>query len=633
MTSFNKRQKLVLKKIIDAESVITSTQLSTLVQASVRTIKSDILYINNIIKLRGIIIKAKPRIGYWFELEKDVDIDEIFDFLAKSKQEELNVIPSFNYERIIYIIKKLLVSDDYISIDELMDEIYIGKTTLLLQIKQVKLILSKYRLSIITKHKKGMMIFGSEVDKRLCICEFYFHNDFESNYNLTNNDYKLYNRESYDSIIKIIKEVILEYQINICDYSINNFSMHLLIMISRSKLKHNVNLAINSTETYNSNNYLAAQKIADKIQMIFDIKLLDVEVIYIMNHIDNKEILNNDTLKYEQRSMVTQCLKVIIKEVKYNYSIDLKNDTEFYNSMYLHIPQMVKRIKTNMCMRNTLVYDNLRRYQFATKVSVCAVKIIEYIYQIKVNIMELGYLVLYFNYAIHKIESRKKINIALITSRGRAESLMYYNEISQNFNQNKFHLYNYDYDGFEKNHNVIDYVISTYEINTYDKPKYIISNDNYLESILYNLRKLSLNNLNLDKYVKPEFFYFEIAGDTNNKIMNNINSWFFERGYSNRLNNEFEAIELGNGILHLQDLKDVIDKELCFIGVLKKPVLWDNQVVKIIIFIKTKRDGDKDLSDLCKILSIWCSNLNEIDKFLKNPNYEYFIKSINNWRK
>ena len=114
--------------------------------------------------------------------------------------------------------------------------------------------------------------------------------------------------------------------------------------------------------------------------------------------------------------------------------------------------------------------------------------------------------------------------------------------------------------------------------------------------------------------------------------MNNINSWFFERGYSNRLNNEFEAIELGNGILHLQDLKDVIDKELCFMGVLKKPVLWDNQVVRIIILSKTRKDNVKELSELSKILSIWSCNVSEIDKFMKNQSYEYFIHSLTNWK-
>ena len=636
MEIINKRQKLVLKKIIDSQHNITATQLATFVQSSVRTIKSDIVYINSVINDRGIKINSKARIGYWCEIDDSVDINDIFDFISTNKLEELNIAPTFNYERVIYIVKKLLVTDSYITIDVLLDEIYVGKTTLLLHLKEAKKILAKYRLSVVTKHKNGMKICGSEIDKRLCICEFFFHYNYEINYHIKkNNIYKINDRENYDQILLHVKETIKKYNIAMSDYSINNITIHLLILISRCQINNSIMITEFSDEKVEDIIYKAALNIAQKMECIFNLELSNNEVIYIMQHLKNKQILLNDNFNNVDRVNVNKCLHIIIEEVRNNFAIDLKSDFEFYNCLYLHIPQMVKRIKDNMIMRNPLVFDNLRRYLFATKVTHSAVNIIENIYKIKVDINEMGYLVLYFNLAICKVNSHKKIKIALISGRGRAETLMYFNEIKENFNNEKYMLYNYDYDKFIENKENIDYVISTYITDTYKIPKYIIKDDNYLESILYELRQLSLNNLDLEKYIKPEYFYFDIQGDTNELIMENIYQWFIENEYINTMTNDdqFEVVELGNTILHLQDLHRIVRQELCFIGTLKKPIIWDNQVVKIIIFTKTKRDGDKDLSDLCKILSIWCSDLNEIDKFLKNPNYEYFIKSINNWRK
>ena len=635
MDTINKRQKLIFKKIIDSHTTITSTQLSTFVQASTRTIKSDILYINSVISGSGVKILSKPRLGYWCEIDDNVDINNLFSFVATNKFDELGITPTFNYDRVIYIVKKFLVTESYLTIDCLMDELYIGKTTLLLHIKQAKIILLKYRLKLVSKHKNGMIIDGNEIDKRLCISEFFFHNNFEFNYHINkNNVYKINDRKSYDLILGYIDDSLNKFNISMSDYSKNNLTIHILIVISRYSI--NKIIPDNEIKQYSIQNNIheAARFIASKIKTEFTISLSNNEVYYIMSHIDNKQILLIDNLVDDERKNIKKCLHIIIEEVRNNFAIDLNNDDDFYDCLSLHIPQMVKRIKANMIMRNPLVHDNLRRYLFATKVTHSAVNIIESIYKIEVDINEIGYLVLYFNLAICRFDSKKNINVALITGRGRAETMMYFNELKDNFNDNKYTLNNYDHASFIKNKHNIDYVISTYVTDTFDIPKYIINDDKYLESILYELRQLSLNNLNLDKYIRPEYFYFDITGNSNEQILENIYKWFIKNEYIKNMsvNDGFKIVELGNGILHLQDLHRIVRHDICFIGTLKKPIVWENQVVKIILLTKTKRDNDLDLSDLCKILSIWCSNLDEIDKFLKNSCYDYFIKSISKWR-
>ncbi len=42
----------------------------------------------------------------------------------------------------------------------------------------------------------------------------------------------------------------------------------------------------------------------------------------------------------------------------------------------------------------------------------------------------------------------------------------------------------------------------------------------------------------------------------------------------------------------------------CYVCILKTPILWEQDIIKVLVMIKTKRDGDKNLSLLCRIVSI-----------------------------
>lgn len=65
----------------------------------------------------------------------------------------------------------------------------------------------------------------------------------------------------------------------------------------------------------------------------------------------------------------------------------------------------------------------------------------------------------------------------------------------------------------------------------------------------------------------------------------------------------FSFQEVGNSLVHIQDLDKNIKKEICLVDLLKKPILWEKTVIKTLFLIKTKKDGDKDLNLLCETFS------------------------------
>lgn len=107
MKSLHKRQIIIINKLILEDKPITSKQLAFFVGVSVRTIKSDIVEINEKIAPYHIHIMSKPREGYWIVIDENADIEELSKITDAKIVKKFDDTPKFNYERINYIIKKI----------------------------------------------------------------------------------------------------------------------------------------------------------------------------------------------------------------------------------------------------------------------------------------------------------------------------------------------------------------------------------------------------------------------------------------------------------------------------------------------------------------------------------------------
>lgn len=86
--------------------------------------------------------------------------------------------------------------------------------------------------------------------------------------------------------------------------------------------------------------------------------------------------------------------------------------------------------------------------------------------------------------------------------------------------------------------------------------------------------------------------------------------------------------ELGNGIIHMQDSYRILKKNMCYFCLLKKSVYYDRDPIRVIIITKTKRDHDKDLYNLCRIISKWANDKQKVNNFVKNRDYKELIKDL-----
>ncbi|WP_285945085.1 BglG family transcription antiterminator [Thomasclavelia cocleata] len=188
---------------VSQNDIVSVNRLSSLLNITDRTIRSDIQTINEIIKENGAQLKLKRKAGYYIEIN---DQEKYNTFLSSIKQTKSNNRElDTSQDRIKYLLNLLLYSDEYITLDDLADNIYVSRNTLQNYIKTLKNIFSKYNLEYISKNNAGVKVIGNEDDKRKCLVENVLSFNFQ-NYvtGFTKDEYTLFEGIDLDLLKQII---------------------------------------------------------------------------------------------------------------------------------------------------------------------------------------------------------------------------------------------------------------------------------------------------------------------------------------------------------------------------------------------------------------------------------------------
>jgi len=62
--------------------------------------------------------------------------------------------------------------------------------------------------------------------------------------------------------------------------------------------------------------------------------------------------------------------------------------------------------------------------------------------------------------------------------------------------------------------------------------------------------------------------------------------------------------------------------------VLEEPILWEKSIIEVLVLIKTKKDGDKDLPVLCNLLNKWASDRANVKELVDQHDYKKLLESI-----
>ena len=642
MNGLNDREQRLLLLLSKSNAYSTSEGLASLLSVSSRTIKSDIKNINKYGNEYGFEIKSKKHYGYYIHIISQTAYNELLSFISKEKINRYKDIPENRIQRINFIIMKLLTVDYYIKIDDFADELFIDKSTFLSCLNEAKMILAKYHLTIVNIYKQGIIISGSEIDIRICIAEFFFHNNISKSF-LTEDNIMFSNEHSLEEI-RTIKSILIRIcehnSIQMSDYSLENMVIHIFVAIRRWLL---YNFAKSEDKyldyLYGTKELKAGIELVKELEKQYSIMLPFDESIYFAIHFKTKHIETDVDILNTDKNEIDDLIHQIFDAIQNKYGLSFHNDHELKKMLSLHLPPMLSRLKLNFTLRNASLYEYFRKYIFSYLLTFEARQIIKKRFDLELEINEYGFLVLYFNWALSRKKGKKKYHLLLLCGSGRPESILLINEINENLSNIIDNITVIDYKDIDtldlKNSNY-DILLSTIDIDSKDIPTITISSKdiNNIKKIEYSLEKIRYNKIDFNKIIKKENVFFDIKGNTKYEVLNEIEKLLDKDNQKEfRYVKEIEktlSSEVGNLISILHSSKRSSDIEIKFF-ITKKQVIWDKQLVKIIIWLSTDPKNIEEFEIIMEILSKFICKHENISNFLKKQNYEELINELNQY--
>ncbi len=611
--------------------LIKLSSLANKFKITVRSIQNDIKALREVIESNGVEIQPIAGKGCVLIINNQTKATAFFSDL--SNQYYSNQKFSNHSSRVNYIISELIKRDSFIKSIEFSERMFISQSIISSDLKEVRRILAKYDLELISKPGHGIRIMGNEMNKRFCLIKenILLPPVFDEK-SVAKKEGQVY----YTSVInEIVTNYLLESEFRISDIVLQNLIIHIYVSIMRMKRGLYIVFENNNENRFSQHTYDIASKIMNECCARFEIQCCEAEVLYLaINLFSKREFDDQNFISSTTNTLVIDGLE----RIKQLYQIDLTNELELRIALGLHILPLMVRVENDMQFKNVSILQIKQNYPLAYNV---ASDFTNSLFPAKVVLTEdeISYVAVHFLGTLEKKITQKSTNRILIISQYRkSDTILLKQKIFryiENLNEidivPEFALKSDDFLSY-------DAILTTEKdiAQKYPNIRFInyFLNDSDLKKIEFALKGVNSIDDILDKFDQDMF----IVDKFNNKdeiikalylkakLKFNLDDRLFK---SVMLHEErYSSSYFGNGIAipHPEEL--ITDMTFISVAKLKNEVYWDNDFnVRMVFLISIEKNNLKSLQ-LWNHLSLLISNERFISSIDKVESFEDFISSV-----
>ncbi|WOD62285.1 BglG family transcription antiterminator [Niallia taxi] len=632
----------LLKQLMAAEDLITSEQLSKVLHVTSRTVRNDMKELESLLAVNGAKIKSVRGQGYQLIIESD----QLFrKFLKDSFQEGKDeIIPTLKGGRVHYIINRLLLTDKNLKLEDLADELFISKSTIQNDLKEVKVLLKSYDLKVEKTGNSGMRLKGEEVNLRFCMSEYLFNRKLDHT-ELTYDPAALLLNEELTAIRTIILEQIRIAEITLSDISLNNLVVHIVIACKRIREGNYISAIPKETnEITDEKEYAVSKKIVETIENTLHVEFPETEVAYIAIHLLGTKLMSHHALTDGEvldfiDERILSLTANILEEVEHKMNLQIDQDKELFTGLSLHLKPAINRFRYKMNLRNPLLDDIKSNYPIPFEAGVVSAGVIKKELGYDIHENEIAFLALHFGAAMErkKVSNKKKRCMIVCASGVGSANLLYYKLKSQYSSELEMIGTTELYKVKEINFSEVDLIISTIPIKE-DIPVPVIEVNTILgdrdfakiNGALYSKKAQT----NAYSSIREELVFLQKPFDTKEEIfafleaellsLDLINSSFMDHV---REREKVSPTCFGNMVAIPHPNTPQTDKTFWAFCTLQKPIDWGGKNVQFICLLSVQKNSTGDFQELYDVLGDVLDSPTIIQHLLKCKSFSEF-KSV-----
>lgn len=623
--------KQLLDIIMNSDN-FTTKQLADRLGISDKTARERLKRVENEVSQNGGEITSKPGKGHLFRITDEERFSEWYENGQKAEE----TIPTTVQDRVNYILHRLLYAKEFIKLDDLSDELFVSRTTMTSDMKQVKYILRLHRLTIAQRPGHGICVEGSEFDIRNCMVYDLIRKD-----KLTGNqDWTSSNmRQIVDSLALAFKQ----YNLNLAKQAFLSLLFYVSIALERLKIGCQVHF---DTDSWGMLRNEIDEKVACAAKMIgadmcrwADCEYSEDEITGLMIQIRGKGVYNStepdtDTVAVSERvEALTQAMLDAVYEV---HGLDFQHDAELILSLSQHMIPFDVRIRHNLPSTNPILEQIKLEYSVAYHITVSACIALQKEYGKPIPEAEIGYFAILFALALQRLDKPTRKNVLVVCISGQATSKLFLHRYQTAFGPYVDHIYTcsafqlsaFDFAGLK-----VDYVFTTVPLHLkLPVPVFEVSLllDDYEINKYRRILRGEGESFHL-QYFKESLFCGKISAKSKEEALS-VMCRIIEESIllpddfleSVLIREKMGQTDFGNLMAIPHPNRMMGTGKFVSVAILEKPVWWGHNDVQVVLLISLEQD-DPNVERFYQVVSDLMGSPAAIQALIKNPTFHTLL--------
>jgi lichenan operon transcriptional antiterminator len=623
----------------------TPADLARRMDVSVRTLRKYVAEANDELGALGEITLQRGK-GYRLET---ADVRAVRSWLSDRRRAGSD-LPATSDERVRWLATNLLLRDDWVTLDSLSETLYISRTSVSNDLREVEALFAHHGLSLSRRPGYGIKVMGSEQAKRLCLT----HNiglETSRIFNVIDTDATLPELSfPFTSLITdLVRQATSTDSFHINNAAFENLVAHVIVALVRVLQGNPIELSRAQIGTIaKTTQYEAAEKLARSITEATGIELTEAETAYLAIHFASKEAFLEEQLDTGGSLVIQDDVWSVVGEmvalVSQTYKIDLTDDIELRVNLARHVIPLSVRLRFDMKLENPLLEEIKTNYSLAYQMARDASIVLRRHYGTRPSDDEVGYIALAFALALERRRHErlgKRILFVCASGMAGARLLEYYykKEFGDYISEISFtdvqHIADVDF-------STIDYVFSSVPLPE-EVPVPVLRISAVFDAASASNARRFFEGRDAaeepDAVFSPDLFFESLAVDSESatppkrqvldflcaqvEATGNVPDNFHELVLEREM---VISTAMGNRVAIAHPLETGAGVPTGAVALLDEPVVWDRTGNMVqVVFLISFSDLDPDLhSRLIKALTEICTSPACIDELLAKRDWNEF---------
>jgi len=444
-------------------------ELARRLSVSTRTVRADITALNALLVQHGAQFVLSRGNGYQLR----VDDPALFQSLQDSRPRALR-IPRTGTERVHYLMVRFLTSAFSLKLEDLADEWFVSRATLQGDMAEVREWLARYQLTLETRPRHGVKLFGSEMAIRACLTDLLWQLAQQDSANPLLTQEAL-NAGVPEQLTAVLQEVFSRWHIRLTDEG--ELFVRLYCAVAVRRVSEGYPLPEFTADDVEENVRHAARDLAAAIQKLAGKTLAASEENWLRVHIAARQV--QDIAPSQINADDDEALvNYILQYINSHYNYNLLSDEQLHADLLTHIKTMITRVRYQIMIPNPLLDNIKQHYPMAWDMTLAAVSGWSKYTPWTISENEIGFLVLHIGVGLERhynIGYQRQPRVLLVCDAGNAMVRMIEAVLQRKYPQLEMTetITQRDYEQRESISE--DFVVSTVRITDKDKPVVVMS--------------------------------------------------------------------------------------------------------------------------------------------------------------